>query len=406
MKVLIVALIVTLATFGVLLSRERWESPKERWEAQGSIGEGELVNSLNAFSFGLLYELDFKRENTFISPFSIHSALAIAYEGARGETAEEMASALRLPRGSPAEGYESLSRSLSEVGALRVANALWVQRGFPLRGDYLSRVREHYGGAVESLDFSRDPEGARERINNYIRERTSGKIGELLQSGSIDPMTRIVITNAVYLKGKWRYGFDPASTFEGEFKTPRGVVKVQMMRMRPEAGFNYTDTGAHEVLELPYEGRLSMLIFLPREGSELDLTLEDLRKAMSSMKEEEFDEILIPKFELTSEHDLNSILISMGMRKAFEEHEADFTGMYEREKAGGNLYVSLVKHKAYVKVDEEGTEAAGATGVVVGITAVRERRVFAADRPFMFLIIDRKTGAILFLGSLVDPTAG
>ncbi|MEM3480709.1 MAG: serpin family protein [Candidatus Korarchaeum sp.] len=393
---LILALIVSLAVLGVgLLGRQR--------EANRSIGEGEVKESLNSFSFDLLSKLDFNRENTFFSPISVYSALAMTYEGARGKTAEEMASVLRLPEGSPAEGYRSLSNSLFHIEALKVANAIWVQRGFPLRQEYVRRIVEHYGGAVESLDFLGDPEGARERINSYVREKTAGKIEELLKRGSIDALTRLVIANAVHFKGSWRYRFDPSDTFEGDFRTPRGIVKAQMMRMG-EVRFNYTDIGTHEVLELPYEGRLSMLIFLPKEGHEL--TLNDLKRAMESMREEEFEEILIPKFEVTSEYDLNDILIGLGMRRAFDQHEADLTGMYEREKVGENLYISLVRHKAHVRVDEEGTEAAGATGVVAKLTAVRERRVFAADHPFLFLIVDRETRVVLFMGSLVDPTAG
>lgn len=396
---LLMALIILLAVVGI-------GSQVKREDPAYSISESEVRESLNNFTFRMFSKMEFERKNTFISPFSIYSALAMTYEGARGDTAKEMASALHLPDGSPAEGYKSLSHSLSGIKTLKVANAIWVQRGFPIRQDYLSRVSKYYSGAVESLDFEKDPEGARESINSYIKEKTDGKIEELLQRGSIDVLTRLVITNAVHFKGNWRYKFDPADTFEGDFRTSNGVVKVQMMRMHPETSFNYTDIGSYEVLELPYEGRLSMFIFLPKEGSGLNLTLNDLKKAIESMREEEFDEILLPKFEVTSEYDINDLLIGLGMRKAFDQYEADFTGMYEREKVKENLYISLVRHKAYIKVDEEGTEAAGATGVVVKVTAVRERKVFAADHPFLFLIVDNEVGAILFMGSLVNPTAG
>ncbi|RDD53542.1 MAG: serpin family protein [Candidatus Korarchaeota archaeon NZ13-K] len=179
-----------------------------------------------------------------------------------------------------------------------------------------------------------------------------------------------------------------------------------MMRLLPEVPFNYSDTGECEVLELPHEGRTSMLIFLPKGNGRPDISLEEAERAMKSMREVRLDEIIIPKFEITSEYDLNGLLMGMGSRSAFSPDRADFSGMYRREEAIGNLYVSLVRHKARIALDEEGTEAAGATGVVVGITAARERRTFVADHPFAFLIVDRETGTILFMGSVVNPASG
>ena len=403
MKVLRVTIVAMLVI--TLLALLMIGVKEEREMSLLQMSESDVKDSINAFSIKIFSRLNHDEQNVIFSPFSVFSALAMTYEGARGETAGEIANVLCLPSGSPAEGYRNLSRALLSNEALKIANAVWVQTGFPIKEEYLDKISVYYGGTAESIDFAFDPEGAREKINSYVEERTEGKIEDLLPKGSIDPLTKLVITNAVHFKGTWKYKFDPSATFEGDFKTHRGVVKVMMMRMTPEVRLNYSDAGRYEVLELPYESKLSTLIFLPKEGEGLNLTPEDLRRAIDSMRGEEFDEVIVPKFEISSDYDLNGLLISLGMRKAFDQQEADFTGIYEKEKVSGNLYVSLVKHKAYVKVDEEGTEAAGATGVVMKLTAVRERKVFSADRPFIFLILDKETGALLFIGSLVDPTA-
>ncbi|MCS7103860.1 MAG: serpin family protein, partial [Candidatus Korarchaeum sp.] len=179
----------------------------EQKPLQRMMSEDDVKNSLNAFAFDLFLKLELERENNIVSPLSVYSALVIVYEGAEGETADEMASTLHLLGENPAQGYRSLLESLSGIEALKVANALWVQRDFPIRRDYLKRVSDYYSGVVENLDFAKDPEGSRRRINEFVREKTAGKIDELLPRGSLDGMTRLVVTNAAHFKGNWKYRF-------------------------------------------------------------------------------------------------------------------------------------------------------------------------------------------------------
>ena len=282
-----------------------------------------------------------------------------------------------------------------------------VQRDFPFLEDYLSRIEKYYGGKAANVDFVNETEKTRQTINSFIEEQTNNKIKDLIPQGFLKETTRLVLTNAIYFKGIWEWQFDKSDTFEQDFQiTPDNIVKTEMMNMNPDgdkAKFNYADTGDLQILELPYQGdKVSMLLLLPAESLnaiEPTLTAEKLEEYKSQMKETELDLISLPKFELDAKYLMNETLKALGMPTAFSEN-ADFSGMTGNK----DLFIGFVIHQAYVKVDEEGTEAAAATGVGMELTAVMPKDVFKADRPFIFIIQEKETGNILFLGRVVDPT--
>jgi len=370
-----------------------------------------VVDSSNLLAANLYRDVALKEGgNVFISPFSVYSALAILYEGARGSTAEEFRSALGYPSVEVLRpNYAHLYNSLNSVSGVELAtgNALWVQRGFDVLPEYSRVVEEFYGAKAASLDFAGDPEGSRVTINRFIEEQTRGRIKDLIPPNFIDSWVRLVITNAVYFKGSWLYAFDKGKTSQASFRVSADrTVSVQMMCMEPSGKeFMYADLEDAQVLELPYAGgRLSMVIILPKgdlRELEKGLTRERLESYLSSLRPEKLDRICLPRFELERKYLLNENLQSLGLRKVFQGDEADLSGIDGRR----DLYVAWVIHQTYVRVDEEGTEAAGATAVGVKLTAYMPSKTFVADHPFIFLIRDRETGLVLFIGRVVDPTS-
>ncbi|MBP1929504.1 serpin B [Methanolinea mesophila] len=383
--------------------------------------EKAVVDANNRFAFDLYHNLanDPRNagENIFFSPISVSSALAVTYEGARGTTAEEMRAVFHFPENDTMrrEGFLAVGTGLSTVGrnyTLDAANALWAEKTYPFLQEYVDIARIYYSADVNNLDFIDQPEASREIINLWVNERTAGKIADLLPSGSVDPRTRLVITNAVYFKGAWILQFDPAKTTEHEFRTVgNGTVTVPMMsRTDEDAVYGYTETDTLQVIRLPYTagyGRmLSMLVILPREdnlsaaGEVLDPDgIARLRESLTGRQVR----VYFPKFTLDTGYRLPGTLAAMGMPTVFTMN-ADLSGMDGTK----NLYVSDVVHKAHVDVNEEGTEAAAATGVVVNLKAVSPTEqvpVFLADHPFVFLIQDDETGNILFIGRVANPVA-
>jgi len=378
----------------------------------GSTQQGikDVVNANNKFAFDLYSQLD-KSENgnLFYSPYSISAALAMTYEGAEGKTAEEMKSVFHFPesnilRPNFAAIYNDINKGVEDY-ELKTGNALWVQQDFPFLADYKNRVEKYFGGKAANLDFVKETEKSRQTINSFIGEQTNNKIKDLIPTGFLNAMTRLVLTNAIYFKGTWQWEFDTSDTRDSEFKiTPTNIVKTPMMNMDPDkVSFNYADTGDLQILELPYKGdEISMLVLLPSENLdaiENTLTAEKLNEYKSKMKETKLDSISLPKFEFDTKYFMNDVLSALGMPTAFSE-SADFSGMTGKK----DLFISFVIHQAYVKVDEKGTEAAAATAVGMELTAVMPRNVFRADHPFIFLIQDEGTGNILFFGRMVDPT--
>jgi len=374
-------------------------------------GVAAVVSANNQTAFDLYAQLQKSSPgNIFFSPYSISTALAMTYEGARGDTASEMQKALHFPATDILEpNSAAILASLNQKNAsykLKTGNALWIQKNFSLLSSYVSAVQKYFGGKAANLDFAADPEKARTTINKYIAEQTANKIKNLIPPGNIDPLTRLVLTNAIYFKGEWHWQFDRKETYKARFTiSPGKTVQAPMMTMKPEkALFKYANTDGMQILELPYKGgRLSMLILLPHKDLHSiasSLTADRLKSDLARMKQTHLDEISIPKFELRIRYDLKSALEALGMKAAFLPNQADLSGMDGKR----DLYVQFVLHQAYVKVDEQGTEAAGATAVGIVTTAERPETTFLANHPFIFLIRDKTNGNILFFGKVVDPT--
>ncbi|QDA30555.1 serpin family protein [Thermococcus indicus] len=391
-------------------SSKTFTPPMTKYDVLEEGQERPVVEGLNAFAFELYRELSAEGGNVFFSPYSVEVALAMAYEGANGTTREEMEKVLHLPGNDEVRwtGFRYLVLSLNPSDGpyvLSTANALWVQKEYPVNGRYLWIIREFYTGDVRSVDFVKDPDGAAEEINRWAEEQTRGRIRDLIPRGALNEYTRLVITNAIYFKANWSSRFDPRDTANESFTLASGE-KITAPMMHQRATFNYTENDELQALEMPYEGgRLSMLIILPRDNSpsgiEGKLTPEFIRELRGSMKPE-FVDVTVPKFRFEKSYSLKKPLIDMGMEKAFSDG-ANFSGITDAER----LFISDVIHKTFISVAENGTEAAAATAVIVfAASAPREEpeyKVFRADHPFLFLIIDRETGAVLFMGRLVDP---
>ncbi len=386
--------------------------------------EDEQVVVEGSNEFGLvLYSMLAERSpegNLFLSPYSISSALAIAWAGAEGETQQQMAEVLGLIL--PEEEVHSVLARIREKLSteyrrqylqgegdpltLEVANALWVQERYELLQSYVDLVRDMYDAEARNLDFSGDTEGARQTINSWVEERTRERIVDLIPQGMLDPSTKLVITNAVYFMGSWAESFPEAATTEREFLvTPDMAVPVPMMSR--QGSYPYAEVAGCRAVELPYADNQSSMVVLLPEGdiSELEsaLSVEMLDEVLSSLSSTEVA-LTMPTFEFTSSFGLADVLRAMGMERAFAAESADFSGI----TGGPDLFISEVLHKAFVKVDEQGTEAAAATAVIMLPTSAAmpppEPVVLVLDRPFLFLIRDRLTGAVLFMGRMADPS--
>jgi len=364
-----------------------------------------LVDSLNDFSFNFYQKIsNDSNENIFFSPYSIFVALSMAYEGASGNTATEMQSILNIlqndsaTRGSFGRIYNLLNQK-QDGYTISTANAFWAQQNYQFLPEYISILKSYYVAEANELDFSKNVEAA-ETINAWIEQQTNYKIKDMIDSGALSDLTRLVLTNAIYFKGLWENQFDPEDTFETDFKTTSDeTVKANMMSLS-DIEFNYAETNDLQILKLPYKGKdLSMIIILPKENNvsiaESALSSVNLANWNSSLREIEI-EVNIPKFKFETEYNLNDILTDMGMTDAFTG-AADFSGMDGTK----SLFISDVLHKAFVEVDEKGTEAAAATAVIVAMSAVTN--MFNADHPFVFLIQHEETGAILFMGKVMNP---
>lgn len=382
----------------------------------GTASLSELVKGNNAFALALYEVLRAEEGNLFFSPYSISAALAMTYAGARGETEAQMAKTLRfaLPQADLHASFRALAAELAKRGEgakasdgkgfrLNIVNALWGQEGYSFLQSYLDLLSAYYGAGMERVDYS-PPDKARALINDWVSKQTEERIQDLIPEGGVNELTRLVLTNAIYFNAAWATQFDVVDTAELPF-TRRDGSQVSVPMMSQTESFNYTTGNGYLAVELPYDGReMSMVIILP-EQARLDvydrpLSAETLEKLLAGLAPQQVA-LTMPKFEFDAAFSLREALSAMGMPVAFSA-DADLTGMAaERE-----LFISDVFHKAFVKVDENGTEAAAATAVVVGLTAFNpvEPIEVKVDRPFIFLIRDVKTGSILFLGRVVDPS--
>jgi len=387
------------------------------YEVQSPLGSGgkdadmlPLTAANNSFAADIYAAVRAGSENLFLSPFSIATALSMVHAGARGKTAEQMAAVLHLPRAQEqASGFAALLKQLqsgADAGGYRlsIANGLWLEKVFPFLPAFVATLTSEYGAAVEPTDFVNESEAARREINAWVERQTQEKIKDLFPARSIQPLTRLVLANAIYFKGKWATQFRSQFTAGAPFTTSAGS-KLTVRMMQHHGGFPYYQEPGFQLLEMPYKSaRLAMDVFLPRTATGLEefersITAAKLAEWLSHLHRETVD-IFFPRFNVTSSFELNRVLASMGMPEAFAPG-ADFSGMSPR---GRELNISAVLHKAYVDVNEEGTEAAAATGVSVITMAAAARPVeFRADHPFFFVIREVSSGAILFMGRVEEP---
>jgi serine protease inhibitor len=408
--------------------------------------------------------------NLFFSPYSLTGVLSMAVEGARGETARQMGQALHFPEAARRTGdgareipwdtgliHTQLGllhkrfneRSRDDAFELRVANALWGEKTCPFRKEFTDTIARHYGtGGIVPADFLGDAEGTRKQINAWAEDQTRNRIKNLVPPGAVGELTRLILTNAIYFKGEWAEVFQPGLTTEDDFRRAGDAkVRVPLMNRCVDsaryAAFNgdgslfdtplrvrsdgkdekdekrlYPDDRGFAMLELPYKGNeLSMVVILPRVAGGLDALEKSIvfrnRLALIGKIRQRTVDVFLPRFRMDTSYNISQTLRSMGMIRAFNApgspDVAEFGGMSESRE----IFISAILHKAFVEVNEQGTEAAAATAAFAAESAVPEPvemipfvPIFRADHPFLFLIRDRTTGCILFLGRVTDPTAG
>ena len=378
----------------------------------------DLVAGNSAFAFDLYQVLREEPGNLFYSPYSISLALAMTYAGARLETERQMSDTLNfaLSQDSLHPAFNQLDLQLASRGEgaagkdeegfrLNIVTAIWGQEGFKFLDEFLDTLAANYGAGLRLLDYINEPEESRLIINDWVEDQTEGKIEDLIPEGVIDDLTRLVLTNAIFFNAAWIDPF-PEGTVDAPFHLLDGDEVLVPMMSQQTSAFGYAEGDGYQAVELPYDGReMSMVIILPDSGrfGEFETSMDtSVVNAVTAALAFTFDIALtMPKFEFESDFSLSKTLADMGMPIAFVPGQADFSGM----NGEGRLFIQDVVHKAFVSVDEEGTEAAAATAVIVGIESVRQTVEVNVDRPFVFLIRDIETGTILFVGRVLDPSA-
>ncbi|XP_013885555.1 leukocyte elastase inhibitor [Austrofundulus limnaeus] len=415
-----------------------------------------LTKANTSFCLALFSKLgdNDRTENVFFSPFSISSALAMVMLGARGNTATQMSEALRFCEKSKQAAapqmkmqqqqqqhqqqqvqmhlppflkslqtkhtqdvHADFSHLLSQLNkadapyALSVANRLFGEQSYQFLQDYLQQTRKHYNAELEALDFVQNSEAARVHINSWVEKQTQDKIKDILGKGAVDGMTKLVLVNAIYFKGNWNKQFDVSATRDTPFKLNKNETKtVKMMHLKSKFPMTFISEASCQILEMPYKGKeLSMLILLPTSMEDSSTGLEKVEKLLTYEKFTEWtrpdmmDEVEVqvglPRFKLEAKYDLKSVLVSMGMRDAFDMGQSDFSGM----SSSNDLYLSQVYHKAFVEVNEEGTEAAAATAAVMMLRCALRPATFIADHPFLFFIRHNPSSSVLFAGRYCSP---
>lgn len=376
----------------------------------------------NAFALALYGQLFQRPGNLFISPFSISTALAMACAGARGETADEMSRALRFTSSEETLhlSFAELLQRLNAAGGgeyeMAVANSLWGQEGAPLRDLFLEHVAMYYGGGMNVVDFRGGSESARAAINRWVEEKTRQRIRNLIPPGGVDIDSRLVLVNAVYFKGRWWRPFHEAATRPEPFHL-EGGGKVQAPLMHQQVVIQYMAARDFQAVDLDYRGDdLSMLVLLPNKKGglrDLEKSLSErmLKECVRQMRAHEV-KLFLPRFRITwGTEEIGEHLRALGMRLAFARFQADFSGINGQEPPHEeSLFISAIFHKTFVEVNEEGTEAAAATAVATPLAGAALHYkpppipVFRADHPFLFAIRDRRSGTLLFLGRVADPT--
>jgi serpin B len=376
-----------------------------------------LVDGNNAFALDLYHSLHSHEGNLILSPYSISLALTMTYAGARNLTESQMADTLHfnLPQDRLHPAFNALDLELSQKGntqtskdqslQLNIANAIWAEKTYPFKQEFLDTLALNYGAGINLADFIHQFDSVRIEINNWVGDQTNNKIKDLLPNGVLNTDSRMVLVNAIYFKADWEAPFDPASTADAPFHLLDGSqVQVRMMfDERPDQ--RYAKGEGYQVVRLPYKGgTAAMDIIVPDEGSfdqfESTLDATKLNTVLSGM-ESRMVRLGLPKFEYSSSFGLPDQLKALGMTDAFDGDKADFSGM----TGNRDLYISDVIHKAFVAVDEKGTEAAAATAVIMQTAgAIQPDVSLTIDRPFIFIIEDSASGQILFMGRVLNPS--
>jgi serpin B len=380
----------------------------------------QLVEGNTAFAFDLYQAIRLSTGNLVYSPYSISIALAMTYGGARGETASQMADVMHytLPDAQFHPAFNLLGLDLARrpdqaagVDAkdrfqLTIANSLWGQNGWSFLPEYLDLLAVNYGAGMRLVDFEKSSESARKQINNWVSDQTNKRIKDIIPAGALDPSTRLVLANAIYFKATWEYEFDANSTNDAPFTLLNGeTVNVPMMSQEHQQTFSYASGDGWQAIALPYKGSLTdMVIIVPDAGNfesfETVLTAERYNEIVSAMQPQQVI-LSMPKFTFETPLGLKDTLVEMGMQGAFDLNRADFSGM----DGTRILYIGNVLHKAFIAVDEKGTEAAAATVVLMLATgALMPQGIeLTIDRPFFYVIRDIPTGTVLFMGRVLDP---
>ncbi|MFX1451273.1 MAG: serpin family protein [Promethearchaeota archaeon] len=368
----------------------------------------EIINGINTFALNLLKELRITDENIFFSPFSIQACVTMAYAGAREKTAEEIKNVFKLSLKNELlhpiykEYLDNLKFQDKGDGLeLHVANSIWVAIRLKLLDDYLNTIKDNYGENIFEVDFKMG--STLQQINGWVQEQTKGKIDKV--SDSLNPNTKMILINAIYFKGLWLLPFKENKTKDLPFTLKDGSKKNVPMMFEHD-GFKYLEGSNFQLLEMKYKNtRFSMVILLPKtiqdlEYFEKNLTIDQLDNMLKNSNLQSLL-VYVPKFEFKTAYNLNSNLMNLGMKDAFLKDEADFSGMTGEK----DFYIDLIIHKAYINVNEEGTEAAAITAVLVTPTGLPPPPppTFKADHPFLFFILDKQNGGILFMGRIMDP---
>jgi len=373
----------------------------------------DIIDANNQFAINFYSQTSQKSdENIFFSPWSIMTAFAIANEGAKGNTAEQMQnvfgfSSNEIQRQNDFKNVNDELNQKDSTYKLQVANALWLANFFEPIKEYVDIAKNYYDSEISTVDFVGD-EGV-DTVNSWVAEKTNDKIKSILAPGSTNSLTRLIITNAIYFKGTWVTQFDEENTIDQDFTVDSDTITKTPMMNLYQSQQVYGETDEIKILELPYEGdKLSMLLLLPKEidgiyDLENSLTVENLKQWRESLSIHDVRTVSLPKFELETKYDLIPPLHKLGLNDAFDKNKADFSGITTSEQ----LFITAALHKAFVDVNEEGTEAAAVTAIEMGTTSIDPNPppvfTFVADHPFVFVIQDNSTGNILFIGRMMNP---
>ena len=401
-----------LVVFCVFISSCKQESVNESvTDLTPSEKSAKIIAADNQFGLEIFQKINgslTEQKNTMISPMSISLALAMVYNGSEGNTKTQMETMLHKSGLTPDDinqDYKDLVTALVSHDPkveLSISNAMFYRNTFAVKSDFVSTNKDYYEAEVAGLDFTKNAETLN-KVNGWVNSKTKGKIDKIIDQ--VNPEDIMYILNAIYFNGEWKYRFDAKQTSNQSFtKEDNSVIQVPVMTI--ENQFNYYSASSFEMLEMPYgSGKFSMLVLLPKTGKKTDdvislLTTNNLSDWISKLTETK-KTVYLPKFEFKFDKSLIDNLQALGMTDAFDSGKADLTGISDEAQ----LFISEVMHKSYIKVDEKGTEAAAVTGVTVGLTSVgTDLAVFRADHPFVFIIREKDTNSILFIGKVIDPS--